>query len=51
MKHKECIQIATGAPIPPGADTIVRKEDVQLKEPYIQFSKSIKKNENVLKKQ
>lgn len=47
MKHGECIQIATGAPIPKEADTIVRKEDVIFEDPYVRFLKSISKNENV----
>ena len=47
MSHGECIQIATGAPIPTEADTIVRKEDVILDDLHIRFLKSISKNENV----
>ena len=47
MNHGECIQIATGAPIPPEADSIVRKEDVILNDPYVRFLKSISKEENV----
>jgi len=47
MNHGECIQIATGAPIPQEADTIVRKEDVILDDLNVRFIKSISKKENV----
>ena len=47
MNQGECIQIATGAPIPPEADSIVRKEDVILDGPYVRFLKSISMEENV----
>ena len=43
----ECLQIATGAPIPPEADTVVRKEDVIIDKSNIIFKKPLQKTENV----
>lgn len=47
VKKGECLQIATGAPIPTEVDTIVRKEDVDLKTPYVSFFKPTPKSENI----
>ena len=41
------MQIATGAPLPPGADTVVMKEDIELEESYVRFTQSIRETENV----
>ena len=43
----QCVQIATGAPLPAGADTIVMKEDIKLEESLVCFFQSIPKTENV----
>jgi len=43
----ECVQIATGAPLPGEADTIVKMEDVELEDSHVRFSSSIPKTENV----
>ena len=43
----QCVQIATGAPLPPGADAAVMKEDIELEESHVRFFQSIPKTENV----
>ncbi|MBC8259968.1 MAG: molybdopterin molybdotransferase MoeA [SAR324 cluster bacterium] len=43
----QCMQIATGAPVPPGADTIVMKEDIELEDANVCFTQAIRKTENV----
>ena len=43
----QCVPIATGAPLPAGADTIVMKEDIKLEESLVCFFQSIPKTENV----
>ena len=47
MASGQCHQIATGAPIPPGADTVVMKEDIVLDGSHVYFSQPIPKTENV----
>lgn len=41
------IRIMTGAPIPKGADAVIKQEDVILEDNYIILKKSVKKNENI----
>ena len=43
----QCVQIATGAPLPPGADTTVMKEDIELDASHVRFFQAIPKTENV----
>jgi molybdopterin molybdotransferase len=43
----QCTQIATGAPLPPGADTTVMKEDIELDASHVRFFQGIPKTENV----
>ena len=43
----QCAQIATGAPLPPGADTTVMKEDIELDASHVRFFQGIPKTENV----
>ena len=43
----QCVQIATGAPLPPGADTAVMKEDIELDASHVRFFQAIPKTENV----
>ena len=43
----QCLQIATGAPLPPGADTTVMKEDIELDASHVCFFQGIPKTENV----
>ena len=43
----QCVQIATGAPLPPGADSAVMKEDIELDGADVRFFHSIPKMENV----
>ena len=43
----QCVQIATGAPLPPGADTTVMKEDIELDATHVRFFQAIPKTENV----
>ena len=47
MASGQCLQIATGAPIPTGADTVVMKEDIILDGPLVRFSQLIPKTQNV----
>jgi len=47
MSSGECVQIATGAPLPKHADTIVKMEDVELEGSYVRFYQSISKSDNV----
>ena len=47
MGSGQCMQIATGAPLPLGADTVVMKEDIELEESYVRFTQSIRETENV----
>ena len=39
----QCVQIATGAPLPPGADTAVMKEDIELDASHVRFFQAIPK--------
>ena len=43
----QCVQIATGAPLPPGTDTAVMKEDIELDASHVRFFQEIPKTENV----
>ena len=43
----QCLQIATGAPLPAGADTTVMKEDIELDASHVRFFQGILKTENV----
>ena len=43
----ECVQIATGAPLPIEADSIVRMEDVKIENSQVCFFNAISKAENV----
>ena len=47
MNSGQCLQIATGAPLPPGADTVVMKEDIELNESFVYFTQAIPKTQNV----
>ena len=47
MHSGQCIQIATGAPLPKGADSVVMKEDIEIEDSKIRFTRSIKEKENV----
>ncbi|MEN8077807.1 gephyrin-like molybdotransferase Glp [Clostridioides difficile] len=42
-----CMKIMTGAPIPIGADAVVKKEDVTVKDGFIVVNTKLKNNENV----
>ncbi|MCQ2968805.1 MAG: molybdopterin molybdotransferase MoeA [Clostridium sp.] len=41
------IKIMTGAPIPKGANAVIKKEDVEVKENRIVLKKELKENENI----
>src|SRR5574344_320061 len=41
------IKIMTGAPIPKGANAVIKKEDVEIKENSIILKKQLKENENI----
>ena len=45
MNAGQCLQIATGAPLPPGADTVVMKEDIELNESFVYFTQAIPKTQ------
>ncbi len=47
MHSGQCMQIATGAPLPKGANSIVMKEDVEIEGSKIRFTQSIQEKENV----
>ncbi len=50
QEPQSCLRIMTGAPLPPGADTVVKKEDVVDNGKMIQLSRSISSGENVRRK-
>ena len=43
----EALYILTGAPLPPGADTVIPQEEVKIESNYIIISRKVKKGENV----
>tara|TARA_B100000945_G_scaffold320179_1_gene329454 strand:- start:2913 stop:4130 length:1218 start_codon:yes stop_codon:yes gene_type:complete len=47
MHSGQCMQIATGAALPKGANSIVMKEDVEIEGSKIRFTQSIQEKENV----
>lgn len=50
IKHGECVQIATGAPIPKGADAVVMQENVQVVGGAVSFKIPVSKGENIAAK-
>lgn len=49
VEKNTCSYVATGAPVPEGADSVVMIENVQLQEDYITITKGITPGENVMK--
>jgi len=47
MCSGQCLQIATGAPLPPGANTVVMVEDTEVEGSNVRFTQSIPECENV----
>ena len=47
MCSGQCVQIATGAPLPPGANTVVMVEDIGVEGSHVSFTQSIPEKENV----
>ena len=47
MCSGQCVQIATGAPLPPGANTVVMVEDIEVEGSNVRFTQSIPEKENV----
>ncbi len=47
LEHGQCVQIATGAPVPASADSVVMKEDVRVNATEIHFQVPIQAGENV----
>ena len=43
----QCMQIATGAPLPKEADSVVMKEDIEVEDSKIRYTQSIQAKENV----
>jgi len=43
----QCVKIMTGAPVPPGADTVVMVEDSSEADGFVKFTKQTAKGENV----
>ncbi len=44
------VKIMTGAPIPKGADAVIKQEDVTIDNDYIVLKRPVKKSENICKK-
>lgn len=49
LKHGETYKIMTGAPIPAGADAVVKKEDTEVDGEMVSLIKPVKKGQNILK--
>ena len=47
MNSGQCVQIATGAPLPKGANTVVMKEDIEVEGSKVRFTRAIQEKENV----
>ena len=47
IHSSQCMQIATGAPLPEGSDSVVMVEDIEVEESKIRFTRSIQEKENV----
>lgn len=47
LKENEAIKIMTGSPIPQGANSVIKKEDITNKDRYIVLSKDMSEYENV----
>ncbi len=47
MHSGQCMQIATGAPLPEGANSVVMKEDIKIEGSQIRFTRLIQEKENV----
>ena len=47
MHSGQCMQIATGAPLPKGANSVVMKEDIKIEGSKIRFNRLIQEKENV----
>jgi molybdopterin molybdotransferase len=47
LNEGETIQIMTGAPIPPGADAVIMKENVSIVDDYISVNASVAAKENI----
>ncbi|MBI2027447.1 MAG: molybdopterin molybdotransferase MoeA [Deltaproteobacteria bacterium] len=47
LEIKSAIEIATGAPVPQGADTVIKKEDVAVLQNKISISKPVKRFDNI----
>ena len=47
MNSGQCMQIATGAPLPKGADSVVMKEDIEAEGSKIRFTLLIQEKENI----
>ena len=47
MNPGQCIQIATGAPLPKGAKSVVMKEDIEVEGSKIRFTLLIQEKENI----
>ncbi|ATD55133.1 molybdopterin molybdotransferase MoeA [Clostridium chauvoei] len=47
LKDLEAIKIMTGAPIPKGANAVIKQEDVVVCKDFIEINKSVKQNDNI----
>lgn len=47
MNEDTAVRIMTGAPIPKGANAVIKQEDVTLEDDFIILKKNIKENENI----
>lgn len=49
IKKNSCSYVATGAPVPNGADTVVMIENTQLQKNYIRLTRGVTPGENIMK--
>lgn len=47
VTNKTAVRIMTGAPVPEGADAVIKQEDVTVNNEFITLNKVLKKNENI----
>ncbi|MFH0827585.1 MAG: gephyrin-like molybdotransferase Glp, partial [Candidatus Omnitrophota bacterium] len=50
LQRNECVKIMTGAPLPPGADSVVMVEDTSRRGNFVEILKTVKKGGNVCRR-
>ncbi|MCI5773599.1 MAG: molybdopterin molybdotransferase MoeA [Erysipelotrichaceae bacterium] len=48
VNEGECVNLMTGAPIPQGADCVIKQEDVEVKDGKIYYQKALKHLQNIV---